>query len=197
MIQNLFNLVSFFDDVRGLNVNRHKSELIGINFDELWLVYLGGKHGCNIGDWNLPISVSLYGKPSSSTFWQPIIDKIEKRLQSWKHNRLSKGARLTLISATLTNLPTYYLSLFHIPSKVVGLIESLYKQILWSCQQGKNLSHLLNWERVKHPMEEGGLRTFDIKHRNHSLLAKWSWRFQKEKNIVWRKIILMKHGSNH
>lgn len=58
--------------------------------------------------------------------------------------------------------------------KVAGHIESLYKRFLWSSHRGKNLSHLLDWERVKHLMEEGGLHTFNIKHHNQSLLVKRS-----------------------
>jgi hypothetical protein len=36
-------------------------------------------------------------------------------LAGWKRLYLSKGGRLTLIKSTISNLPTYYLSLFPIP----------------------------------------------------------------------------------
>jgi hypothetical protein len=38
---------------------------------------------------------------------------------------LSKGGRLTLIKSTLSNLPTYYSSLFPIPVGVANRLERL------------------------------------------------------------------------
>jgi hypothetical protein len=41
----------------------------------------------------------------------------------WNRLYLLKGGRLTLIKSTLSNLPTYYLSLFPIPLGVANKIE--------------------------------------------------------------------------
>lgn len=54
-----------------------------------------------------------------------------------QHNLLSKGGHLTLLSATLANLPAYYLSLFHLPTKIANIIETLFKHFLWSGYRGK------------------------------------------------------------
>ena len=37
----------------------------------------------------------------------------------------SKGGRLTLLKSTLSSLPTYYLSLFTIPSHVANKLEKI------------------------------------------------------------------------
>lgn len=127
-VQNLFNMIGLFEEASGLNTNRLKSEILGINCEENWSAHLAGKFGCKQSFWpSTYLGLPLYEKPSSLTFWQPIIDKIEKRLLSWQRSHLSKGGRLTLLNATLTNLPTYYLSLFHLPSKVANIIESTYR----------------------------------------------------------------------
>jgi hypothetical protein len=39
---------------------------------------------------------------------------------------LSKCGRVTLIKSTLSNFPTYFMSLFHIPASVVNRIEKLH-----------------------------------------------------------------------
>jgi hypothetical protein len=50
---------------------------------------------------------------------------MECRLAGWKKLYLSKGGRLTLIKSTLSNLPTYYMSLFPVPMSVAkGLRNS-------------------------------------------------------------------------
>ena len=53
------------------------------------------------------------------------MEKIKCRLASWKMIYLSKGGRITLIKRTLSNLPTYFLSLFPIPAIVTNCIEKL------------------------------------------------------------------------
>jgi len=42
-----------------------------------------------------------------------------------------KRGRLTLIQATLSNLSTYYTSLFEMPQKVAMGIERLLRNYLW------------------------------------------------------------------
>ena len=44
---------------------------------------------------------------------------------------LSKGGRLTLIKSTLSNIPTYYLSLFQIPVRMAKKIEKIQRDFLW------------------------------------------------------------------
>ena len=50
---------------------------------------------------------------------------IPKNLAGWKRLYLSKGGRLTFIKSTLSNLPTYLLSLFPIPTDIAYRIEQL------------------------------------------------------------------------
>ena len=38
--------------------------------------------------------------------WNPILEKINKKLAGWKKLYLSKGGRLTLLKSTLSSLPT-------------------------------------------------------------------------------------------
>jgi hypothetical protein len=63
--------------------------------------------------------------------WQHDFGLLKRRLPSWKRMYLSKGGRVTLIKSTLTNLPTYLLSLFPIPANVPNRIEKLQRDILW------------------------------------------------------------------
>jgi hypothetical protein len=57
--------------------------------------------------------------------WDGVLERIEYRLANWKMMYLSKGGRVTFIKSTLTNLPTYYMSLFHLPASVAKCIEKL------------------------------------------------------------------------
>ena len=71
------------------------------------------------------LGLPLGAKFKDKTIWNPILEKMEKRLAGWKSLYLSKGGRVTLIKSTLSNLPTYFLSLFPIPASVAKRIEKL------------------------------------------------------------------------
>ena len=61
---------------------------------------------------------------------------------------LSKGGRLTLIKSTLSNLPTYSLSLFPIPVGVVNRLKKLQRDFLWGEIGDEFKYHLVNWSQV-------------------------------------------------
>jgi hypothetical protein len=90
--------------------------------------------------------------------------KMERRLASWQRLYLSKGARVTLIKSTLSNLPMYFLSLFSIP--MANRIEKLQRDFLWGGIGEEFKYHLVRWDKVCSPIAEGGLgmknlRTFN------------------------------------
>ena len=81
---------------------------------------------CRVGNFpmtylGMPLG-TLYKSPS---IWNPILERMEKKLSGWKRLYLSKGSRLTLLKSTLSSLPTYYLSLFTIPKTVAIRFEHI------------------------------------------------------------------------
>ena len=102
-----------------------KSEMIPIGEVEN-LSYLADILSCRIG----ALPMSYLGMPLGASFkavgvWNPIIEKVERRLAGWQKLYLSKGGRLTLLKSTLASLPTYFMSLFRIPVIVAKRIERL------------------------------------------------------------------------
>ena len=115
----------WFEAVSSLKVNLGKSELVAVgavpNMD-LLVAVLGCKQGF------LPmkyLGLPLGAKFKDKSIWNPILEKMERKLASWKKLYLSKGGRVTLIKSTLSNLPTYFLSLFPISASVANRIARL------------------------------------------------------------------------
>ncbi|RVW41751.1 putative mitochondrial protein [Vitis vinifera] len=52
-------------------------------------------------------------------FWDPVIERISRRLDGWQKAYLSFGGRITLIQSCLTHMPCYFLSLFKLPASVL------------------------------------------------------------------------------
>jgi hypothetical protein len=57
---------------------------------------------------------------------------------------LSKGARVTLIKRTLSNLPTYFMSLIPLPMSVANCIGNLQRDFLWSVLGEEFKYHLIS-----------------------------------------------------
>jgi hypothetical protein len=63
--------------------------------------------------------------------WNGIIEKLKCRLASWKRLYVFKGGRITLIKSTLSNLSTYFMSLFPLLASIANHIEKLQQDFLW------------------------------------------------------------------
>ena len=141
-------LLLCFQAVTSLKVNVAKSKMVSIG--EVNNVHaLAEILGCRVGA--LPMTylgMPLGASHKSSFIWNLILEKIERKLVGWKKLYLSKGDRLTLLKSTLSSLPTYFLSLFTIPTHVANKIEKLQRDFLW----GDLKTHLLGWDRVCMPM---------------------------------------------
>jgi hypothetical protein len=109
------------------------------------------------------------------------VGRIERCLASWQRMYLSKGGRVTLIKSTLSNLPTYFLSLFPIPSSVVSRIEKLHRDFLWGGLGEDFKYHPVSWSTVCSLISEGGLGIWNLRTFNKALLGKWLRRYELEK----------------
>ena len=132
---------------------------------------------CRVG--TLPMSylgMPLGASHNFPSIWNPILEKIEWKLVRWKKLYLSKRDRLMLLKSTLSSLPTYFLSLFTIPTYVSNKIEKLQKDFLWDDSK----THLVGWDKVCAPIANSGLGIRKLTTFNKALLEKWLWRFGKE-----------------
>ena len=163
----------WFKAVFGLKVNLGKSELVAVgavhNMD-LLVAVLGCKQG------SLPmkyLGLPLEAKFKDKSIWNPILEKMERKLAGWKKLYLSKGSRVTLIKSTPSNLPSYFLSLFPIPASVANRIARLQRYFLWDGLGDEPKFHLVDWSTVCSPLSLGGLGIRNLRTFNIALLGKW------------------------
>lgn len=72
----------------------------------------------------------LGGYQRSLSFWDPVVERVHKMLVGWKKSCISLGDCLTLIKATLFNVPVYYMSLFKMPKKIQKELEKCQRDFL-------------------------------------------------------------------
>jgi hypothetical protein len=194
-IESLRNVFTWFETVFGLRVNLHKSEIVPVgevsNLEEIVAVM-----GCQLSA--LPMTylgLPLGAKLNFTIIWNPVIEKMERRLAGWKRLYLSKGGKLTLFKSTLSNLPTYFLSLFHLPAGVAHRLEKLQRDFLWDGLGDQPKFHLVNWAKICEPIPSGGLGIKNLQSFNQSLLGKWLWRYGMDRESLWRQVVEAKYGS--
>ena len=124
-IASLRAILVRFEEVSGLRINLGKCELVPIgvvhNMDVL-VEMLGCRQS------SLPLrylGLLLGAKFKELSIWNPILEKMERRLAGWKRLYLSKRGKVTLIKSTLSSLPTYFLSLLPLLGKVANRMEKL------------------------------------------------------------------------
>jgi len=100
-IHNLGDILLCFEASSGLKVNLEKSKLLALHQEELVDLL-----SCSISS----LLMKYLGIPLGATFklkaiWDRVVQKVEKRLASWKKIYLLRGGHLILIKSTLSKLP--------------------------------------------------------------------------------------------
>ncbi|RVW35813.1 putative ribonuclease H protein [Vitis vinifera] len=150
-----------------------------------------------VSEWPLSyLGLPLGGNPKTIGFWDPVVERISRRLDGWKKTYLSLGGRITLIQSCLSHIPSYFLSLFKIPVSIASKIEKMQRDFLWSGVGEGKRDHLIRWEVVSRPREMGGLGFGKTSMRNSALLGKWLWRFPRERSGLWHKVIASIYGTH-
>jgi hypothetical protein len=120
-----------FEAVSGLRVNLGKSVIVAIGEVEN-IGALASILGCSVA--GLPMK--YMGLPLGASYkdvvmWNDMIEQLKRQMVGWKRIYLSKGGHLTLIKSTLSNLPTYFLSLFPILMSIAKRLEKVQRDFLW------------------------------------------------------------------
>lgn len=128
-LENTKRILRYFQLLSGLKINFGKSSLCGIKVPTAIVRNLAQILGCKVEA--LPVKylgLPLGANPSRISTWNPVIDKLKKRLTVWRDRHNSSRGKLTLMNSSLTNLPIYFISLFKMPVVVAKKIEKLQRQ---------------------------------------------------------------------
>ncbi|KAJ0575381.1 putative RNA-directed DNA polymerase [Helianthus annuus] len=118
--------------VSGLKVNHKKCQLYGVGVDEVEVSRLARVVNCEAGKFPfMYLGVPIGANMKCARHWQPVVEKINKKLSTWKARNLSFAGRVTLAKAVLGTIPSYYLSLFHAPKSVIKKMEGLRRDFVW------------------------------------------------------------------
>jgi len=85
-----------------------------------------------------------------------LIDKIQRRLVSWKNKLLNKAGKWTLAQSVLTSIPSYYMQIAWLPFFICEHIDKYMCSFLWKGNKDKGV-HLVGWDKITRQRKVGGL----------------------------------------
>ncbi|KAJ0493102.1 putative RNA-directed DNA polymerase [Helianthus annuus] len=181
--------------VTGLKVNHNKCQIFGVGVDEVEATQMARTLNCEVGKFPFTyLGVPIGANMKRTTHWQPVVEKLQKRLSSWKARTLSFAGRVTLAKAVLGSLPSYYLSIYIAPKAVIKKLESIRRMFVWGITALGGKINWVRWDKMTKLKAKGGLGIGGIRALNLAMIAKWWWRFKKEPNQLWASVIMALHG---
>ena len=196
VVANYFRILDVFALMSGLHLNYNKSCFISWNVnDHAWARETAENMGCSHSSCPFTyLGFPLGDHMNRKSAWKPVLERIQKRLASWKAKILSRAGRLTLIKSVLNSLPVYYMSMFKLPKEVAREIVRLQRNFFWSGASNEKLvCPTVRWSDIELPKAMGGLGVGNIVHKNLILLFKWWWRFSESDNSLWKRILKSVH----
>ena len=137
---------------------------------ELLAIILDGKVG------NLQtryLGMPLGEKSNSQGIWDTTFEKCEKKFTTGKSQYLFFRGRLTLINVVLDAFPTYMLSLFSIPPKVIQRLDKVRRSFLWQGNKEKRDFPLVKWKEITRSKRQQVLGIRNLMHHKRALKLKW------------------------
>nr|GEY88882.1 putative RNA-directed DNA polymerase, eukaryota, reverse transcriptase zinc-binding domain protein [Tanacetum cinerariifolium] len=188
-VQNLISIIQCFYLISGLKIKIDKSNVLGVGASVLENAYIENSIGCGVSK----IPLTYLGIPvgcnmSRTAHWNSVIHKFSSKLTSWKAKLFSVGGRLSLIKAVLGNLPTYFMSIYLMPSSVLSNLEAMRSKFFRGANPSERKMSWIKWERCVSSKEKCGLGIGSIFGLNMGLLFKWIWRILTRPSDIWAKL---------
>ncbi|KAL9670862.1 hypothetical protein QQ045_008421 [Rhodiola kirilowii] len=193
--ENLHHILRLYETVSGQKINYEKSEIcfskntpveVRLSICDILRVPQVGCHSKYLG-------LLLLAEQKKSELFRGIVDKVWRKVKDWKCRLLSAGGREVLVKAVIQAIPTYMMSVYFFPRKIIAEINKLMLQFWWDKKgSGKGI----NWvsqNTMQKKKCEGGLGLKDLTVFNEAMLLKIAWRIVKQPELILSRVLLAKY----
>jgi len=121
---------------------------------------------------------------------------MQTRLASWKNRLLNKPGRLTLASSVLSSIPSYYMQIAWLPQSICDSIDQTTRNFIWRDSNNKGI-HLVGWNKISRPKNQGGLGIRTARETNICLLGKLVWDLLQSSPKLWVDLLSNRYVYGH
>lgn len=136
----------------------------------------------------------LRGRQQASDF-DFVIDRVGRKLASWKGKLLNKAGKVTLVKSVLNAIPVYPMQLLWFPQSVCDCIDSLARNFIWSKGDRRGM-HLVSWRKITMAKRFGGLGVRQARLTNVFMLGKLVWDLITHAYKLWVRLLLAMYCSD-
>jgi len=191
--KNLKLLLCAFEQLSGLKINFHKSEIFYFGAAKEMKDTYTNLFGCNAGEYPFRyLGIPMHHRQLLNSEWRKIEERFEKKLSCWKAKYLSFGGRLVLLNSVLSSLPLFMMSFFEIPKGVLKNLDKFRSRFFWQGSSDKHKYRLVKWDILCRPKDQGGLGIVNLQLQNKCLLAKWLVNLLNTDGM-WQKLLTNKY----
>jgi hypothetical protein len=122
--KNMKLLLCAFEQLSGLKINFHKSEVFCYGEAKEIEDHYTNLVCYGLGQYSFRyLGIPMHHKKISNADWKVIEEKFKKKLSYWKGKLLSYGGRLILINSVLSNLAMLMLSFYEVHKEVLHKLD--------------------------------------------------------------------------
>lgn len=116
---------SCFENLSGMKINFHKSDLLTINIEEEVAKSFAQIFCCKLGSSPIKyLGVPLHFDKLRMKDLQPIIGRIFKNIAKWMGRSLTYRGKVILLCACIVSIPVYLMAMIKFPKWAINAINS-------------------------------------------------------------------------
>lgn len=100
---------------------------------------------------------------------------------------------MTLATFTLSTMAMYSMQTTKIPRAICDNVDKKFWQFIWGGSDEHRKVHLISWEMLQNPKDEGGIGITSAKQENSAFLTKREWIILSETNSLWARVLRSKY----
>ena len=196
--KTIMECLNIFCSISGQKVNSSKSKLFFSNNSSpnarVDVCRITGMEATN--ELGSHLGVTLHSNRVSEATFQNLITRMQARLSQWKASKLSLAGRQILVQSITSTLASHVMQCVKILIGVCDSLDKIQRDFLWGSNDTQQKIHLVRWERVCKPKDQGGLGIRTSRNMNQAFLAKIGWKLCLDDQSLWAKVLKAKYFSN-
>jgi hypothetical protein len=122
--KNMKLLLCVFEQLSGLKINFHKSEIFCYGEAKHHEQEYAELFGCGLGPYPFRcLGIPMHHHKLRNVDWSVIEERFKRKLSTWKAKHLSCEGRLVLLNSVLTSLRMFIMSFFEIPKGTLKRLD--------------------------------------------------------------------------
>ncbi|CAA7059442.1 unnamed protein product [Microthlaspi erraticum] len=118
-----------------------------------------------------------------------VLERMSSKLAGWKGRMLSLAGRITLTKAVVGLVPVHTMSSAKLPESMIKRLDRVSRDFVWGSTAEQRRQHLVSWDKICRPKEDGGLGIRKTRLMNTALLAKVGWRVLHDSTSLWARVL--------